>query len=572
MSNKKLNKLNSYADNKKSNNKVKIIIDVEILATIFAFILEDTDINPYKSKKFLHNLKKLFDCMDLNYYENKHEDLTYINTIKFIVDKMIVEKVTSLEVILEGIKEEYPEYKFIISDIKAVIDNNYEGLSTITEDERKFVTKFIESRLINLYMFRARDQLRPIFEKMDYDEFLTKLNEPFVDIVSKMYSDCTRAKAEQEAAFNDFDLMDISSADNIIEKTVDDYTRPNNRIKTGIKSFNKMLNGGFENSRCYMILGAPKSFKSGILLNIVSWGLRYNKFKKDGDKIPTIFYCTMENSVRETINRIYTHLTGKSIAKFSKKEAVKILNDEIRNKYGVNLVIRFRPSKTINTLELDDMITEIESNGRKVVMLVMDYIKKIRSSNPDREERIELANVVDDFCNIAKTRNIVVVSASQLNREALKIIETAIEKGETDIAKALHSSHVGNSVGIIENADVSILINKEDDWLSFKLLRSRDEENDTTYFVQKFENGMKLEEDYDLDRSLSRQSVSEGDSENFNPNRNDDEGYEDDEEKKEKKVRKKGRKRSTQPIKKVTNTKKEGDEEYEDEELSFDDD
>lgn len=40
-----------------------------------------------------------------------------------------------------------------------------------------------------------------------------------------------------------------------------------------------------------------------------------------------------------------------------------------------------------------------------------------------------------------------------------------------------------------------------------------------TYFAQRFENGMKLEEDIDLDKSLSLTSISKAVTDNFSPNK-----------------------------------------------------
>lgn len=279
-----------------------------------------------------------------------------------------------------------------------------------------------------------------------------------------------------------------------------------------------------ENGRLYLTCGVPKSFKSGTLLNICLWACKYNKnfSLKDPKKRPTVFYVTQENSVRETIDRLYFHLTGKSVKEVNTQTAM----DTIRKFLGmneVNLIIKYRPNKSISTLDLDAMIDEVEADGNEVILLVQDYTKRIRSSNYTSDIRIELGNVSDDFCNIAKARNIPVVSGCQLNREAYKTIEEALRKGKKDIAKELNASHIGESAMLIENADYAFIINKEEDnvkneeFLSFKLIASRVKAPKVTYFAQKFENGMRLEEDFNLAKSLSIESIGDG-LKDFNPN------------------------------------------------------
>jgi hypothetical protein len=248
----------------------------------------------------------------------------------------------------------------------------------------------------------------------------------------------------------------------------------------------------------------------------------------------------MENSVRETINRLFVYLTGKSIKHLDFDSAMKLLNNLIRTKYGINLVIKYRRPKSVSTMDFNSMIDEIESENNEVILAVLDYTKRIKSSSPNSELRIELATIADDLCSIAKARNIPIVSASQLNRVAYQAVENAVARGKKDIIKDLNTSHIGESVGLIENPDVVFFINKEYDeltdekFLSIKMVASRietEEERGGYTFVQKYENGMKLEEDCDLSYSLSKKSISSNLVDNFDPNkfRNKRNGNEDNE-------------------------------------------
>jgi len=154
-----------------------------------------------------------------------------------------------------------------------------------------------------------------------------------------------------------------------------------------------------ENGRVYLFFGLPKGFKSGTLLNIGIWACKYNKDiqTKDPTKKPCVLYVTQENSIRETLQRIFVYSTGKSIAEYDEQEALRIIREEIIGDSPVDLFIKYRPNKTISTTDLDSMCDDLELEGYEVITLIQDYTKRIRSANYNPDIRLELGNVVDDF-------------------------------------------------------------------------------------------------------------------------------------------------------------------------------
>ena len=76
---------------------------------------------------------------------------------------------------------------------------------------------------------------------------------------------------------------------------------------------------------------------------------------------------------------------------------------------------------------------------------------------------------------------------------------------------------------MLENADYVILITKEkkksteNEYITFKLLASRGKKMDLTYFAHPMQNGMRLEEDVTLSKSLSIADLGD-DLANFDPN------------------------------------------------------
>ena len=223
-------------------------------------------------------------------------------------------------------------------------------------------------------MYKYRAEFKDIFNELDSSDNFENLNARFISTIERAFSDVKNAKADSECVINDFDMCDWTKSESVVKRTIEDLNKPNNKIKTGIKMLNNMLNGGLECGRLYLVCGVPKSFKSGTLLNICLWACKYNKnfILKDPKKKPTIFYLTQENSVKETIDRMYFHLTGKSIKEAeNEREAMEVISKGLGFE-NVNLIIRYRPNKSISTLDLDAMIDEIEADGNEVVLLVQD--------------------------------------------------------------------------------------------------------------------------------------------------------------------------------------------------------
>ena len=87
----------------------------------------------------------------------------------------------------------------------------------------------------------------------------------------------------------------------------------------------------------------------------------------------------------------------------------------------------------------------------------------------------------------------------------------------------MNASHVGESALMIENTDYGIIINREEDittkedFLTFKLIASRAKQPKVTYFAHPFENGLRLEEDVMLTKSLSIERIGDN-LKDFDPN------------------------------------------------------
>lgn len=498
-----------------TQEKIKLHIEVSIWDCFCNYALTD---NSNVTKKSLFDLRHLLEIMDLSEYSESIEILWRISFIQCILKAKLDDNIYVYGLIKDFSLEECDSvYQ---SSIKKYFKKHKEEVH-LNNDEVIFISEIISSKLKYSYLFKYSDELQDALDYLKSSDAnsLKKVNTKFEKVIGSLYKDIVSSKAIERYSAMDFSLKDDISTFNAFTKTIKELNKPNNYIKSGIKKLNEMLNGGFQNGRVYLFLAVMKHFKSGLLLNICLWACKYNKniILKDKTKVPCVLYLTMENSISETIERTFVYCENKNIKEYSAKDSIEIVRKELYTKTGINLEMKYRPPKSISTIDLNAMIDDLYNEGQECIMIVQDYTKKIRSSNYNSDIRFELGNIIEDFSTIAKNRNIPVITAGQINRNGLRIIETAEQSKKKNIGKELNGSDIGESTLMLENTDYAIIINKEQadpdttdpDYLTFKLVASRAKEVKVNYFAHPFEdnNGIKLVEDVELSKSYSIDSI-----------------------------------------------------------------
>lgn len=501
------------AKKKKSEEKIQIDLSINILDMMVLYIFSN---NSSVTKKSMVKMRELFKVIDDSVYETDRAMEVRIYLLKTLlrnkIDKRISDSAILAESVLTG-----GQYDEEIKDIFAEVDDTPD----LSDDDVTFIDEYISHRLTYGYIYKYINPIDDTLLQLKTGDFnsLEEINSEFEEILAELYGNMLKSKSLSKYAARDFG-SDHESLDMAISHTVTNLNKDKNVIQTGIKSLNKMLNGGYHAGRVYVYLAMPKNWKSGLLLNSAIWGKKYNQELQTSDptKDPCILYVTQENSIDETIERLWSHYFGdeSNIAEHTPDEALKLIEEAGFNQDGIVIKIKWRPNKSINTADLDAMIDDLAIEGYEVVMLVHDYIKRIRSTEKHTELRLELAAIVDEFTVIAKTRQIPVVTATQLNRNAFHMAESAAQSNKTDIGRNFGTSQIGESAAMVENADYMLSINIErsdlhnKNFLTVKLLVGRGKESPLIYFAHPFENGMKLEEDINLTKSLSLESIGDG--------------------------------------------------------------
>lgn len=499
-------------------NKIPIPMSIDMFNIILAYISSRSD---QITRGNLANVRKLWKIMDPRIFELDYNLEARFKFIKRALDNKLDNFIEDSTVLLNMSRSS--KYADIEDEI---IEDIYD--IELKLSEIKYITNFIADKLAYSFFYNYKDSIVDLFMKLESGEYesFKSLKDDMKTELNALLSQIRKAESLQDSdqIFSlTKDLFETS-----VSRTIKKLQSPSRMLKTQIQYLNDMLGGNaFESGRFYMFLGLSGGFKSGVLLNIAYQIKMANmKYKaKDPTKRPTILYITQENSVDETIDRLFSLSCGADttdrMRNYTTKEALKLLREKgqltLTVDNNVDIVLLYRAPGSINTADIHNIIEEMNDDGAEVICLIHDYIKKLRSVRPNKELRIELGNIADELKALANEKDIVVISASQLNRESARTIDSAVESNQADLTRMLGASNIGESWSMIENSDLVIIVNRERVvsenklFLTFKRVKLRNgPDNSIDYFNHPFlPNEFGLMPDIHLAKPLSRKYLSE---------------------------------------------------------------
>ena len=352
-------------------------------------------------------------------------------------------------------------------------------------------------------------------------KILKDVQKQIVDVNRKIKENVCVSSVSESLSLSNDEQFEATVA-HMYNRAIDGSTK----LKTGIQAINRSLNGGFENDRCYIYLGLPGEGKSSTLLNLTLQIKGNNKdiVTKDPTKRPTILFLTMENTLNETLERVFSILVSdEDISEFGgHKEIMQLLRQNglgVSNDSPIDIEFRYVPSNSVDTDYLYTIYDEMSANGQEVVCLVQDYIKRIRPRDfklMGGDMRIALGAVVDEFKEFAVAKHIPVITASQLNRDAAKIIDEGRKSSEADLVRKVGRANIGESTLITENADSAFILVPEDGadgrkYLGMANAKKRFKTQSSQFFYLPYskERPLELLQDIHLAEPLSKLSLNE---------------------------------------------------------------
>lgn len=514
---------------------------------VLLFTSKNLSVSTKKRKKAADFLK----ILDIDAYRNAGVTYTYLRMAEILANVVVKHDITQYARIkVKALEyEEFAEnFRYLFEDIESgepLVVEAESISSELSNEDVAYIEAYVSQRLRFRSIWNSSSHLREIADAIDsgtyadFDSFLSESEE----VLSGLLYNLRDSKQSDKAALNDFIVGD-SSFDDAVRRTVELRQRPSNKIKTGVRLLNTMLNGGYEGGRVYTYFAVSGGGKSVLLVNSALWAtdplFNSNYVTKDPTKEPAVIYWTGENDVYETIERLISQKLNCTIEvrDLTGDELVDLFNEAFKDA-SCRFVFKYRKSRSFTVEDIEATIEELDASGYEVVMVVLDYIKRVKSIDFIKDRHIELGNIVDDLSSrIAKAYNIPVVTANQMNRSAYSILEEELKKNNLDGIKKLNESNSGESINIIENSDVVIFYNPldlteiEKAFGSFRRAKMRGRlptaARQTNLFYQPFDtdddviNGMRFVHDEHLEEHQIKGSmdVSELVGTDYNPTEN----------------------------------------------------
>lgn len=491
----------------KSNVKLNMNFNISTLEIMASYSVSE---NRNIRRSQLMQMRNLFAMLDENLYIVDHNKNKYFNFIIKALEGRLEKNIKDLDILDKFINggfieddSENSEEQIHISQLKVLSNPEVEWVASTISESLKY--SYINNDMNELYELLVK------FRASDYSSRgeIVRLIEDEVVKVNNLFR---KAKSEQSQEVT-FSLKDGIFEDSMRE-IHENVTNPSCRLYTGMQGFNELIGGAFETTRVYMLLGLAGAGKSFSLLNIAKQLKTNNKHyrPKDPTKIPVIVYLTMENTVQETVARLFEITTGQDMRKVDTETAIKMFKKDgemyIADDNPIDIIVKFVPNRSVDTSYLYTLAEDLEDEGYEMICLIQDHVKRIRSIEKTPDIRIELGNVINEFKTFAMLKDCVVITNGHLNREAAKSIDDGNRTNKGDLIRMIGRANISESMLMIDNLDVGIVIQQEYDekgnrYMGFKRIKERIKCNPNFNIVyQMFKSPESLEFIEDLDKRV----------------------------------------------------------------------
>ena len=343
------------------------------------------------------------------------------------------------------------------------VAEGYLNGNELNDEDVTYIDNYVSTRLRFAYLWASRDFLREAVDRIDAGDMgdIQVFNDRVMTLMERVVQRGRQSKASLAQESQDFNTGD-TTFEAAIRSAHAARNKPQAVIKTGSRMLNLMLGGGYEGSRVYVHFGRSGDWKSGMLCSVAFWATdaRFNPeyTTKDPTRKACVLFLTQENDLYDTIERMLSFGLGQQVnLEGSNVDDIVRMMEQAFSSETCRFIFKYRPSGSITTADLEHMIHDEYLKGNEVVMIVQDYIKRIKPVQQHRDQRhLELGSVVDEFSAIAKRYNIPVVTGMQLNRDAYAKVEAAMKAGRMDGIKDLGAGNAGESINVYENADCVI--------------------------------------------------------------------------------------------------------------------
>ena len=321
----------------------------------------------------------------------------------------------SLRAVADFIKTHTDTHKTMptLEQIKATTGVELKPVPELNEGHYEWFMQEFEGFTKRQELERAILKAADMLEKGDYDP------------VEKLIKDAVQISLQKDMGTDYF-------ADP--KERINKYFNSGGQVSTGWPQMDKLLYGGFSRGELNIFAGGSGSGKSLVMMNIaLSWlqaGL-------------SGVYITLELSEELTALRTDAMLTGAGTKDIRKDVDTTTMKVILVSKKSGKYRIKALPAQS-NVNDIRSYLKEVQiQTGIKVDFVMVDYLDLVMpvsvKVNPN-DQFIKDKYVAEELRNLAKELNILLVTASQLNRSAVEEVE-------------FDHSHIAGGISKINTAD-----------------------------------------------------------------------------------------------------------------------
>ncbi len=336
-------------------------------------------------------------------------------------------------------------------------------------------------------------ETRPIDEADEYLKYVTKLQklQPPGDrtFVLRRLGDFVKGRERELALIKAADLIQedkIEEADNVLYDVLKtgvpeedmgldylrDYTGMDQQqegilIPTGVPALDRLI-GGYSRGQLLTILAGSKGGKTWALMHVAKTGL-YTGLKvlhithevsqsETEQRYDMMFCCRGSKNVGEVVAyQTYDNKTGKMaeqrrvIRNLFEDKNIRVRARRAVKKFGGDIRIKKYPMGQCKPSEILRYLNDLETrDGFLPDIIINDYIDVMDLSGYGDQKRDQLNEGYIFLKGLADDRNVLVATASQVRREALK-------------RRVITQKDVAEDIRKMANCDIAIAIGRSDD-------------------------------------------------------------------------------------------------------------
>lgn len=514
---------------RKQTKKKEVVklLDISIPSNILDVLLGYLLYYPQMDKEVATSIYYLFIKINRGLYsENLFLELKF-DLILFVSELIVKKNITSNKLIEGAIETKFvTEY---LEELDEVLDICHEltNPDNFKDSDVNYIIEYVNEKLMYIAIYEEKSNLEHLIHKLnvnDVDNF-GEFGENFKNLLQKITKDIGNS-SNRKSGGQDY-ISGTEGQLSSIRKTIKDLNNKTAVIKTGIKFLNLQLEGsGFKAGNVYLFAAVSGGGKSLLLLTVIRWFILHNKniITRNERLKPIAVYISLENSVAETNFRLFEMFIpeelreGKEYNDFTPEEINQLYIEHGWNNEDQPYAIYYRKNKSLNANDIENILDDLEEKGYEAKIVIVDYIKRMKPIDPTNDLRIDLGEIVNDLMTLSKSRDVPVVTATQLNRQAVGTLEE-LSKKSTNIVQEITSANIGESLLMLENTSFAFIVHTETSkstgvkYLTMNRIKSRGKlHTQQNYFAIPYinPNSIIVDEDCGLKKFNSIDNIADG--------------------------------------------------------------